>query len=177
VAADIGGLAYRFSLLSRIVTNDNRYVNSAGKHAHRRRGRSPRPVPDGLHPAHIPRPRSPAPRSGEQRLPGRTAEATTLHEQTLAGRERILGPGHPGTLTARNGPTVACQDTGRTAEAKDLNDQPSEPQISAQACFTRRSREPISRFCRHHGPHCQPPVGTPNGGSASVLPDPPRHSA
>jgi hypothetical protein len=37
-------------------------------------------------------------------------EATTLHEQTLADRERILGTDHPGTLTSRNGPTVAYQD-------------------------------------------------------------------
>jgi hypothetical protein len=25
----------------------------------------------------------------------RTAEAISLHEQSLAGRERVLGPGHP----------------------------------------------------------------------------------
>jgi hypothetical protein len=46
-------------------------------------------------------------------------EATILHEQTLAGRPGAdPGPGHPGTLTSRNGLTVACQGAGRTAEAK-----------------------------------------------------------
>jgi hypothetical protein len=30
------------------------------------------------------------------------------------------------------------------------------------------SREPINRFCRHHWPHCQAPVGALNGGLASA---------
>ena len=33
---------------------------------------------------------------------GRTAEAITLHEQTLADRERVLGADHPDTLTTRD---------------------------------------------------------------------------
>ena len=33
---------------------------------------------------------------------GRTAEAITLFEQTLADRERVLGANHPDTLATRN---------------------------------------------------------------------------
>jgi hypothetical protein len=32
---------------------------------------------------------------------GRAAEATRLHEQTRADRERVLGPDHPDTLTSQ----------------------------------------------------------------------------
>ena len=45
---------------------------------------------------------------------GRTAEAITLHEQTLAARERVLGPDHPDTLTSRNNLAIAYQAAGRT---------------------------------------------------------------
>ena len=43
---------------------------------------------------------------------GRTAEAITVHEQTLADRERVLGTDHPDTLTTRNNLAIAY----RTAE-------------------------------------------------------------
>jgi hypothetical protein len=33
---------------------------------------------------------------------GRLDEAISLHEQNLAGYQRALGPGHPGTLNSRN---------------------------------------------------------------------------
>ncbi len=48
---------------------------------------------------------------------GRTAEAITLHERTLADRERVLGVDHPYTLGARNNLGVAYVAAGRTAEA------------------------------------------------------------
>ena len=38
---------------------------------------------------------------------GRAAEAIPLHEQTLADRERVLGPDHPDTLTSRDNLAVA----------------------------------------------------------------------
>ena len=41
------------------------------------------------------------------RAAGRAAEAVSLHEQTLADRERLLGPDHPDTLTSRNNLTNA----------------------------------------------------------------------
>jgi hypothetical protein len=44
-------------------------------------------------------------------------EAITLHEQTLAARERVLGPDHPDTLTSRNNLALAHQDAGRTGDA------------------------------------------------------------
>ena len=52
---------------------------------------------------------------------GRAAEAITLHEQTLAARERVLGPDHPHTLTSRNNLAAAYLAAGRTDEAKKLN--------------------------------------------------------
>ena len=48
------------------------------------------------------------------------AEAIPLHEQTLADRERVLGPDHPDTLASRNNLAVAYQAAGRTAEAIPL---------------------------------------------------------
>jgi Tetratricopeptide repeat len=33
---------------------------------------------------------------------GRLDGAISLHEQNLAGYQRALGPGHPGTLNSRN---------------------------------------------------------------------------
>ena len=54
---------------------------------------------------------------------GRTAEAITLHEQTLADRERVLGADHPDTLRTRNNLATAYRDAGRTAEAITLHEQ------------------------------------------------------
>jgi hypothetical protein len=54
---------------------------------------------------------------------GRAAEAIGLHERTLAGRERVLGPDHPGTLTSRNNLAAAYQDAGRAAEAIPLHER------------------------------------------------------
>jgi hypothetical protein len=48
---------------------------------------------------------------------GRTSEAITLHEQTLAARERVLGPDHPYTLQSRNNLANSYQDAGRSADA------------------------------------------------------------
>jgi len=38
----------------------------------------------------------------------------------VADRERILGPGHPDTLTTRNNLAIAYQDAGRLDEAESL---------------------------------------------------------
>ena len=43
----------------------------------------------------------------------RTAEAIPLHEQTLAARERVLGPDHPHTLASRNNLATAYRAAGR----------------------------------------------------------------
>ena len=40
-----------------------------------------------------------------------------MHEQTLADRERILGPDHPDTLNSRNNLATAYRAAGRTGEA------------------------------------------------------------
>ena len=46
-----------------------------------------------------------------------------MHEQTLAARERVLGPDHPDTLHSRNNLAIAYQDAGRTDEAITLHEQ------------------------------------------------------
>ncbi len=46
-----------------------------------------------------------------------------MHEQTLAARERALGPDHPDTLTSRNNLANAYQEAGRAAEAIPLHQQ------------------------------------------------------
>jgi tetratricopeptide (TPR) repeat protein len=51
---------------------------------------------------------------------GRPAEAIPLYEQTLADRERILGPDHPDTLGSRNNLALAYRDAGRTDEAERI---------------------------------------------------------
>ena len=57
------------------------------------------------------------------RAAGRLDEAITLHEQTLAARERVLGPDHPDTLNSRNNLAIAYQDAGRLDEAITLHEQ------------------------------------------------------
>ena len=68
-------------------------------------------------------PRHPA-RATTSPSPTRTRAAPTrrsaLHEQTLAARERVLGPDHPDTLKSRNNLAIAYQDAGRTDEAISL---------------------------------------------------------
>ena len=46
-----------------------------------------------------------------------------MHEQTLAARERVLGPEHPSTLASRDNLASAYQDAGRIAEAITLHEQ------------------------------------------------------
>jgi tetratricopeptide (TPR) repeat protein len=48
------------------------------------------------------------------------AQAIAVGEPLLADQERVLGPDHPGTLTARNDLAEAYQDAGRAAEAIPL---------------------------------------------------------
>jgi tetratricopeptide (TPR) repeat protein len=54
---------------------------------------------------------------------GRLDEAITLHEQTLAARERVLGLYHPDTLSSQDNLAVAYQDAGRLDEAITLHEQ------------------------------------------------------
>ena len=54
---------------------------------------------------------------------GRLAEAIQLFEQTLAGRERLLGPGDPETMRSRNDLARAYRDAGRVADAVPLVEQ------------------------------------------------------
>ena len=56
---------------------------------------------------------------------GRTAEAITLHEHTLADQERVLGVDHPDTLGTRGNLALAYQAAGHMAEA--IEPQPSDP--------------------------------------------------
>ena len=48
---------------------------------------------------------------------GRFDEAISLHEQTLADRERILGPDHPHTLQSRSNLATAHRAASRTDES------------------------------------------------------------
>ena len=51
------------------------------------------------------------------------AQAIMIGERLVADQERVLGPDHPDTLTARNNLAAAYQDAGRTAEAIPLHEQ------------------------------------------------------
>jgi tetratricopeptide (TPR) repeat protein len=48
---------------------------------------------------------------------GRLDEAIRLYERTLADRERVLGAGHPDTLSSRNNLAYAYAAAGRLDEA------------------------------------------------------------
>jgi tetratricopeptide (TPR) repeat protein len=54
---------------------------------------------------------------------GRAAEAIPLLEQTLAGRERLLGPDHPDTMLSRNNLARAYREAGRITDAIPLVQQ------------------------------------------------------
>ncbi|WP_063058974.1 tetratricopeptide repeat protein [Nocardia sienata] len=56
-------------------------------------------------------------------LAGRFSEAISLFETTLTDRERVLGLGHPGTLTTRNNLAYDYESAGRAAEALALFEQ------------------------------------------------------
>ena len=53
------------------------------------------------------------------------AEAVSLFERVLAESERVLGPSHPDTLTARNNLALAYRDAGRQDDAVRLLEQVS----------------------------------------------------
>lgn len=57
------------------------------------------------------------PSDGAGCVVGRTLEGIPGHEETLAVRERELGPDHPDTLASRNTLALAYLAAGRTAEA------------------------------------------------------------
>jgi len=48
------------------------------------------------------------------------AKAITLYQDTLAARERVLGPDHPDTLSSRNNLAGAYQSAGDLAKAITL---------------------------------------------------------
>ncbi|MBT2369281.1 tetratricopeptide repeat protein, partial [Streptomyces sp. ISL-10] len=52
----------------------------------------------------------------------RNEEALGLGERVLADRERLLGPDHPATLTARANLAVSYRSVGRNLEALDLRE-------------------------------------------------------
>jgi tetratricopeptide (TPR) repeat protein len=55
---------------------------------------------------------------------GRLDGAISLHEQNLAGYQRALGPGQPGTLNSRNSrPAAVYRAAGRLDEAIALFEQ------------------------------------------------------
>ena len=51
------------------------------------------------------------------------AQAIVAGEPLVADFERVLGPGHPGTLASRNNLATAYQEAGRAAEAIPLHQQ------------------------------------------------------
>jgi len=51
------------------------------------------------------------------------AQAILVGEPLVADFERVLGPYHPDTLTARNDLAVGYEDAGRAAEAIPLHEQ------------------------------------------------------
>ncbi|MGW3478981.1 tetratricopeptide repeat protein, partial [Streptomyces althioticus] len=53
---------------------------------------------------------------------GRVQEALELREHVLADRERLLGPDHPNTLSARNNLAISYSDAGRVQEALELRE-------------------------------------------------------
>jgi hypothetical protein len=56
------------------------------------------------------------------------AQSITIGEQTLATRERVLGPDHPDTLASRNNLAGAYRAAGRLAEAEAMQERArSEP--------------------------------------------------
>ena len=57
------------------------------------------------------------------RLGDSTAQAIMIGERLVADQERVLGPDHPDTLTARNNLAVAYQVAGRLDEAISLHKQ------------------------------------------------------
>ena len=68
-----------------------------------------------------------SPRGTTSRTPTRRraawSQAIPLYEQTLADRERVLGPDHPDTLTSRNNLAYAYQAAGRLEQAIPLYEQ------------------------------------------------------
>jgi hypothetical protein len=50
-----------------------------------------------------------------------------LHEQTLADRERLLGPDHPDTLPSRSNLANAYWDMGGTNRAGSTDVRPKDP--------------------------------------------------
>ena len=62
-----------------------------------------------------------------------------MHEETLADRERVLGPDHPDTLVSQNNLADAYQEAGRVAEAIPLYEQTWPP---VSGCSARTTPAP-----------------------------------
>jgi len=96
----------------------------AGRPRRSRRSSGPWPAGSGCS---VPSTPTPWPRgTASRRLPGGGlgGRGDRLFEQTLAGRVRVLGPGHPDTLASRNNLGHAYQEAGRVPEAIALFEQP-----------------------------------------------------
>ena len=77
---------------------------------------------------------------------GRLAAAIQLYEQTLAGRQRVLGPVHPDTLASRANLAHAYYETGRMTEAVALLRQTladCERALAANDPLTKTVRESL----------------------------------
>ncbi len=82
------------------------------------------------------------------------AEAIRLFEQTLAMRQRMLGPDDPQTLTSQDNLASAYQDAGRIAEAiqlYELNLETRERLLGPDHPATLNSRGNLAAAYRHGG--------------------------
>ena len=61
--------------------------------------------------------------AGAYQAAGDLGRAIPLYEQTLAGRQRVLGEDHPDTLTSRNNLADAYQAAGDLGRAIPLYEQ------------------------------------------------------
>ena len=85
---------------------------------------------------------------------GRVAEAIPLFEQTLAMRQRMLGPDDPETLTSQDNLASAYQDAGRIAEAirlYELNLEARERLLGPDHPTTLNSRGNLAAAYRDGG--------------------------
>lgn len=85
---------------------------------------------------------------------GRVAEAVQLLEQTLAGRERLLGPDDPDTMRTRNDLAGAYRAAGRVADAIPLVERTlaaSERLLGADHSSTLAARNNLASAYRATG--------------------------
>ena len=71
------------------------------------------------------------------------AKAITLYQDTLAARERVLGPDHPDTLSSRNNLAGAYQSAGDLATAIPLYHRTRSPPASGCSAKSIQSAGPF----------------------------------